>query len=132
MHGDTLCTGDAEYQAFRTYAHDPGNQRRFLSQPLAERRTQMLGMRAESEKSKQAKSAEIMDVAQSAVEKVLREHGYPRLIHGHTHKPALHRHIVDGHDCERWVLADWYTCGSYLHCDAQGCRVIRLPTGHCD
>src|SRR3970282_1612253 len=79
MHGDTLCTDDIEYQKFRAYAHDPGNQRRFLSQPLAERRKPMLGMRAESEKSKHAKSAEIMDVAKSAVEQVLRQPGDPRL-----------------------------------------------------
>ena len=126
MHGDTLCTGDAEYQAFRTYAHDPGNQRRFLSQPLAERRTQMLGMRAESEKSKQAKSAEIMDVAQPAVEKVLREHGYPRLIHGHTHRPARHLHTVDGRRCERWVLPDWYGRGGYLEIGRGAPRLTRF------
>jgi len=122
MHGDTLCTDDIEYQKFRAYAHDPGNQRRFLSQPLAERRQQMLGMRAESEKSKQGKSAEIMDVTQSAVERVLREHGYPRLIHGHTHRPARHLHTVDGRSCERWVLNDWYQRGGYLRCDSGGCR----------
>ena len=126
MHGDTLCTDDIEYQKFRAYAHDPGNQRRFLSQPLAERRTQMLGMRAESEKSKQAKSAEIMDVAQAAVERVLREHGYPRLIHGHTHRPARHVHTVDGRSCERWVLNDWYQRGGYLRCDSEGCRAELL------
>ena len=126
MHGDTLCTGDAEYQKFRSYAHDPGNQRRFLSQPLAERRTQMLGMRAESEKSKQGKSAEIMDVTQSAVERVLREHGYPRLIHGHTHRPARHLHTVDGRSCERWVLNDWYQRGGYLQCDSGGCKAELL------
>jgi len=126
MHGDTLCTGDVEYQKFRSFAHDPGNQRRFLSQPLAERRTQMLGMRAESEKTKQGKSAEIMDVTQSAVERVLREHGYPRLIHGHTHRPARHLHTVDGRRCERWVLNDWYERGGYLRCDSGGCRAERL------
>jgi len=126
MHGDTLCTGDVEYQTFRSYAHDPGNQRRFLSQPLAERRTQMLGMRAESEKSKQGKSAEIMDVTQATVERVLREHGYPRLIHGHTHRPARHLHTVDGRSCERWVLNDWYERGGYLHCDSSGCRAELL------
>ena len=126
MHGDTLCTDDIEYQKFRAYAHDPGNQRRFLSQPLAERRQQMLGMRAESEKSKQGKSAEIMDVTQSAVERVLREHGYPRLIHGHTHRPARHVHTVDGRSCERWVLNDWYQRGGYLRCDSGGCKAELL------
>lgn len=126
MHGDTLCTDDADYQNFRAYARDPGNQARFLAQPLATRREQMLGMRVESEHSKQAKSAEIMDVAPAAVESVLREFGYPRLIHGHTHRPALHVHQVDGHACERWVLNDWYQRGGYLSCDRDGCSAHAL------
>ena len=122
MHGDTLCTDDLEYQKFRVYAHDPGNQRKFLAQPLEERRKQMLGMRAESEKSKQVKSTEIMDVTPAAVEQVLRHHGYPRLIHGHTHRPTRHMHVVDGHACERWVLTDWYGRAGYLDCDENGCK----------
>ncbi|HZW86898.1 MAG TPA: UDP-2,3-diacylglucosamine diphosphatase, partial [Gallionella sp.] len=48
----------------------------------------------------------------------------PRLIHGHTHRPARHEHMVDGNQCERWVLGDWYQHGSALRCDAQGCRNI--------
>lgn len=126
MHGDTLCTDDVEYQKFRAYAHDPGNQRRFLAQPLAERKKKMLGMRAQSEKSKQDKTAEIMDVTPAAVEKALRESGYPRLIHGHTHRPARHAHVVDGHACERWVLTDWYGRAGYLRCDAGGCTAVSL------
>jgi UDP-2,3-diacylglucosamine hydrolase len=126
MHGDTLCIDDVEYQKFRAYAHDPDNQARFLAQPLAARREQILGLRAQSERSKQEKSIEIMDVSQSAVAEALRSHGYPRLIHGHTHRPARHVHVVDGHTCERWVLNDWYQRGGYLHCDASGCRLINL------
>jgi UDP-2,3-diacylglucosamine hydrolase len=127
MHGDTLCTEDIEYQKFRTYAHDANNQRQFLAQPLAARRDQMRGMRAKSEQVKQEKSVEIMDVTQTTVEAALRAHGYPRLIHGHTHRPAQHTHSVDGHSCERWVLGDWYGRGSYLRCDASGCKVTLLP-----
>jgi len=126
MHGDTLCTGDVEYQKFRVYAHDPENQRKFLAQPLPARRQQMLGMRAQSEKSKQAKPVEIMDAASAAVEQALRRHGYPRLIHGHTHRPARHDHVVDGHHCERWVLNDWYERGGYLRCDSGGCKAELL------
>jgi UDP-2,3-diacylglucosamine hydrolase len=126
MHGDTLCTGDVEYQKFRAYAHDPANQRRFLSQPLAERKKQMIGMRAESDQRKRGKSAEIMDVAPAAVEQTLRDHGYPRLIHGHTHRPARHVHKVDGRECERWVLNDWYERGGYLRCDSRGCKAELL------
>lgn len=120
-HGDALCTDDVDYQRFRVYARDPGNQAKFLAQPLATRREQMLGLRAQSEASKQQKTAAIMDVAPAAMEALLREHGYPRLIHGHTHRPAHHLHTVDGHRCERWVLNDWYETGGYLRCDAAGC-----------
>jgi len=125
-HGDALCTGDADYQRFRAYARDPANQARFLAQPLPARREQMLGMRAQSEASKQQKSEAIMDVAPAAVEDLLRRHGYPRLIHGHTHRPAQHVHEVDGHRCERWVLNDWYRRGGYLRCDAKGCTAVLL------
>ena len=67
-----------------------------------------------------------MDVASAAVESALRSNGYPRLIHGHTHRPARHVHVVDGHECERWVLADWYERGSYLRCDNAGCAAVTL------
>lgn len=126
MHGDTLCTDDLEYQQFRLYAHNADNQRKFLAQPLQARRDQMLGMRAKSEQVKKQKSTDIMDVSKAAVAAVLRMHGYPRLIHGHTHRPARHVHNIDGRTCERWVLADWYQRGSYLRCDASGCEAIRL------
>jgi UDP-2,3-diacylglucosamine hydrolase len=67
-----------------------------------------------------------MDVNPEAVAAALREHGYPRLIHGHTHRPARHDHEVDGRHCERWVLPDWYEGGGYLRCDAAGCSAFSL------
>lgn len=126
MHGDTLCTDDVEYQKFRVYARNPGFQQRFLSQPIAERKKQMLEMRMKSEQHKQGQAAEIMDVAPATVEQALREHAYPRLIHGHTHRPAHHVHMVDGRRCERWVLNDWYQRGGFLRCDAGGCKAELL------
>ena len=126
MHGDTLCTEDVEYQKFRIYMHDPANQRRFLDQPLAERRKQVLGIRAASEEHKRQTKLEIMDVSTAAVERTLREFGYPRLIHGHTHRPARHEHVVDARACERWVLNDWYERGGYLRCDSSGCVAVTL------
>jgi UDP-2,3-diacylglucosamine hydrolase len=128
-HGDALCTDDVDYQRFRLYARDPGNQQKFLAQPLEARREQMRGMRAQSEASKQQKSGAIMDVAPASVEALLREHGYPRLIHGHTHRPARHVHAVDGHSCERWVLSDWYETGGYLRCDSKGCTAVAISAG---
>jgi UDP-2,3-diacylglucosamine hydrolase len=126
MHGDTLCTDDVEYQRFRAYAHDPLTQSLFLAQPLAARRAQLKGLREKSDTAKQAKAAAIMDVNAAAVEDALRAAGYPRLIHGHTHRPARHVHVVDGHACERWVLANWHESAGYLRCDAEGCAAIAL------
>jgi UDP-2,3-diacylglucosamine hydrolase len=126
MHGDTLCTDDVEYQKFRAYARNPQNQARFLAQPVAARHAEMEALRRRSESAKQDKTAEIMDVNPEAVEQALRRAGYPRLIHGHTHRPARHVHRIDGHECERWVLGDWYDTGSYLRCDASGCESITL------
>ena len=126
MHGDTLCTDDVEYLKFRAYARDPRNQARFLGQDVAARRAEVEGLRLRNIDAKLGKSAEIMDVNADAVAEVLREHGYPRLIHGHTHRPARHVHTIDGHTCERYVLADWYESGSSLRCDAAGCTSIPL------
>ena len=126
MHGDTLCTDDVRYLEFRARARNPAWQREFLAQPLPKRREIIAGLRSENAEEKKLKTEEIMDATQAGIEAALRAHGYPRLIHGHTHRPALHHHSVDGHDCERWVLADWYKSGSYLHCDAAGCRAVRL------
>jgi UDP-2,3-diacylglucosamine hydrolase len=123
-HGDALCTDDVDYQRFRSYARDPGNQQKFLAQSLEARREQMRGMRAQSEASKQQKTDAIMDVAPAAVDALLRQHGYPRLIHGHTHRPAQHLHTIDGQRCERWVLNDWYKTGGYLRCSAAGCSAV--------
>lgn len=122
MHGDTLCTDDVEYMKWRAKAHHPEFQARFLAQPIPERKRLILGMRQKSEEHKQGQAPAIMDVAAATVESVLRESGYPRMIHGHTHRPARHVHIVDKHECERWVLNAWYERGGYLRCDANGCE----------
>lgn len=126
MHGDSLCTDDIDYQRFRAYARNPANQAAFLALPLDTRRQKIREMRRESEQAKSEKSLEIMDVSQDAVTETLRAHGYPRLIHGHTHRPAHHRHGVDGHICDRWVLPDWHGGGGYLELDAAGCRLRSL------
>ena len=126
MHGDTLCTLDRDYQAFRREARSETWIRTLLGRPLAERKAAIEALRRQSEQEKRNKSEEIMDVDPAEVEASLRRHGYPRLIHGHTHRPALHLHTVDGHVCERWVLADWYQWGSYLACDESGCRAVQV------
>lgn len=128
MHGDTLCTLDLEYQAFRREARSQTWINDLLRQPLAERKAAVEALRRKSEQEKRSKPADIMDVAPAEVEAALRRYGYPRLIHGHTHRPARHVHTVDGHTCERWVLADWYQGGSFLACDVSGCRAVQLES----
>lgn len=126
MHGDTLCTDDVRYQRYRSWVRRPGLIRAFLALPRGIREAIGGGLKRVSAGEKRIKAPAIMDVNEGAVESALRAHRYPRLIHGHTHRPARHVHVVDGHACERWVLADWYERGSYLRCDAQGCTAIPL------
>ncbi|MBI1887635.1 MAG: UDP-2,3-diacylglucosamine diphosphatase [Nitrosomonadales bacterium] len=123
-HGDILCTGDTEYQRYRAQVHDAAFQQQFLARPLAERKAYIEQLRSRSTTEKQGKDSVIMDVSDAAVAALLREYRYPRLIHGHTHLPDCHEHVVDGHRCERWVLGDWHQQGSALRCDKQGCVAI--------
>ena len=127
MHGDTLCSDDVAYQAFRTQVRSPEWQRAFLAMPLAARKARIEALRKQSEQAKSTKPAEIMDTNAGTVAAALRAHGYPCLIHGHTHRPARHVHAVDGKVCERWVLPDWYETGGYLRCDAAGCEALTFP-----
>ena len=126
MHGDTLCTLDLEYQSFRREVRSETWIRNLLQRPLAERKAAIEALRERSEQEKQSKPDAIMDIDPGEVEATLRRYGYPRLIHGHTHRPARHLHTVDGNICERYVLADWYQSGSYLTCDESGCRPVQL------
>lgn len=125
-HGDTLCTDDVDYQAFRAQVHNPAFQKEFLAQPLSARKTYIMQLRSRSDTEKQHKRMEIMDVNQDAVAKMLRHYHYPRLIHGHTHRAYRHEHVVDGKPCVRWVLGDWDKDGNALRCDADGCAVLKF------
>ena len=111
-HGDSLCTDDLAYQQFRTQVRSTAWQHNFLAKPLAERLGIAEHMRAESQSINQGKSADLMDLNPSATDDFLRQYGYATFIHGHTHQPAQHDHIVDGIHVERWVLSDW--------CETQG------------
>lgn len=125
-HGDTLCSDDVDYQNFRAMVRAPAWQQSFLARPLAQRKTLIEQWRGKSEDEKKYKEAAIMDVNPDSVAAMLRKYGYPRLIHGHTHRPARHAHNIDGHACERWVLPDWDQEGGYLRCDESGCYAIHI------
>lgn len=126
-HGDALCTDDAAYQQFRRMVRSEDWRTQFLALPLPQRKAQIEQLRAQSEQSKRVKAMDIMDASCDAVIDLLRRHHYPRLIHGHTHRPAKHLHQVDGHNCERWVLGDWDSKASALRCDSSGIRWEIIP-----
>jgi len=125
-HGDLLCSGDTAYQKYRIQVHSAEFQQQFLARPLPERKAYIAELRARSRMEKTCKDEELMDVSTTAVEAMLREHDYPRLIHGHTHRPARHEHLVDGHRCERWVLDDWDVAPGVLRCNTTGCTPLLL------
>lgn len=124
LHGDTLCTDDHDYQAWRRTARAAAWQREFLAKPLGARREAIAGLRETSRELVAAKRAEIMDVNQAAVREAFRHLKLRHMIHGHTHRPARHEHEVDGARCERWVLPDWYGRGGYLALDDVGPRLV--------
>lgn len=107
-HGDALCTDDTDYQKFRQQVRDSAWRGAFLAKPLAERKAIAAALRQQSEESKREKTQYAMDLNAGATDDFLREHGYATFIHGHTHLPATHDHIVDGIHVERWVMADWH------------------------
>ncbi len=127
MHGDNLCIGDTDYQAFRRQVRDPRWQQAFLSKPLPERALLAQTAREHSQASTQTKAAAIMDVDQSSVEQTMRDYGVKRLIHGHTHRPAVHDFSLDGSPAQRIVLGDWYDQGSALVCRPECCDLVTLP-----
>lgn len=100
-HGDALCTDDIDYQVFRQQVRDTTWQQQFLAQPLAQRKAQIEQIRQRSSAGKMVKAESIMDVNNNSVHELLRAHGYPQLIHGHTHRPAHHLHHFDEHTCDR-------------------------------
>ena len=113
-HGDVLCTDDKDYQRFRQFTRRPGVQRRFLALPRPTRRALASAARAGSRAHTQGMPERIMDVTPDAVTALLRAGAADLLIHGHTHRPAVHELQVDGRKATRIVLGDWYEQGSAL------------------
>ena len=127
LHGDTLCTDDAEYQTFRAQVRDPAWRARTLALPLAQRRMLAGQLRETSRQAIRQKAADITDVNPTAVDQALRARGVHCLIHGHTHRPAIHHWSLDGQPVRRVVLGDWHDQGSVLVCDTAGWRLEPLP-----
>lgn len=126
-HGDVFCTDDLPYQELRSIVRQPGWQRRFLSLPLGTRRALATAARAGSKAHTERQIPVLMDVNPDAVARALQATGAHRLVHGHTHRPAVHEFTVDGRRLERVVLAPWYESASCVAIDAAGVREVPLP-----
>jgi len=127
MHGDALCTDDRPYQRLRATVRDLGWQRRFLELSIAQRRALSVAARDGSRAHTAAAGYAITDVNEDSVAGVLRRSGAQLLLHGHTHRPAVHQIHVDGRVCTRIVLGDWYDQGSVLSWDERGYALASLP-----
>ena len=127
MHGDSLCTDDAEYQQFRAMVHNPQWQAQFLAKAIPERIAMAKQARQESMSRNSALAEEIMDVNDDAVRAAMEKQGVRRLIHGHTHRPKVHNLETRDGKAQRIVLGDWYDQGSLLRCEDGECELMELP-----
>ena len=123
MHGDTLCIDDVEYQKFRKMVRDPLFISDFLSKSVEERIAISAKYREISKTETASKKMDIMDVNQQQVEDSMIENKVNQLIHGHTHRPAIHDFTAGGKPMKRIVLGDWYKQGSVLSCNDKGCQL---------
>ena len=133
MHGDLLCTGDTAYQAFRAQTRNPTWQAQFLAQSLAARLAFAAQARAASaahqggmKQNDKAQFETLTDVTPATVDATLAQFGIDMLIHGHTHRPAIHDLTVHGQACRRIVLGDWYEQGSVLRVEPHVVTLERL------
>jgi len=127
MHGDLLCTDDVDYQQARLMLRNPAFVADFLAKPLAVRAALAAEYRRRSGEATSLKAEDIMDVNAGAVAQAMREHGVRRLIHGHTHRPAIHALQGDGEPAERIVLGEWHDdAGQCVRVTANGVGVEQV------
>ncbi len=123
-HGDALCIDDRPYQRLRALLRDAEVQRSLLSLGI-ERRQAIAGeARRGSRQHTGSTDPGLMDVNDGAVATVFRDSGAEFMVHGHTHRPALHEYTIDGRSCVRAVLGDWHRHGMVLRWDARGYELV--------
>jgi UDP-2,3-diacylglucosamine hydrolase len=120
MHGDSLCTRDEQYMAFRAQARSPEWQQQILSLPLEQRRALAQQLRESSAEANSNKAEDIMDVTPAEVENAMQQAGVALMIHGHTHRPAVHALQLGEQAATRVVLGDWHHSGWLLRYSPQG------------
>jgi len=129
MHGDTLCTDDHHYQRLRRIVRNPVVKALLRMLSVSQREKLAERMRAGSKahiESMDRTAPEIMDVNADEVVRTFRRFNVRYLVHGHTHRPAVHRVSIDGHDAVRIVLGDWYEQGSVLRWTERGYELAGL------
>jgi UDP-2,3-diacylglucosamine hydrolase len=129
MHGDALCTDDRAYQRLRATVRDADWQRQFLALSIDSRQALAGAARAGSQAHTAAMEHAITDVNADSVAMAFRAAGTSTLLHGHTHRPAIHALEVDRRPCTRIVLGDWYDQGSVLRWDHDGPELQSLSRG---
>ena len=127
MHGDSLCTQDLAYMAFRSKSRSWWWPRLVLLTPRSYRLKRAAAYRAHSQMAKQSKSAAIMEVTLEEVRRLMAGHQVQRLIHGHTHRPACHQVSLPQGQGWRWVLGEWHHSLSYLKVTANSCELLFTP-----
>jgi UDP-2,3-diacylglucosamine hydrolase len=127
LHGDVLCTADTSYQRLRRILRNPVTLFVLRHLGLDARRKLGRKLRAGSQMHVGATAAQIMDVTPDEVVAALRRAGVRTMVHGHTHRPAIHALQVDGQPARRIVLGDWYTQGSVLEWRDDGVELRSLP-----
>ncbi|TXH87069.1 MAG: UDP-2,3-diacylglucosamine diphosphatase [Pseudomonas sp.] len=120
MHGDSLCTLDVGYMKLRRLLRNPLSLFILHNLPLATRHKLARKLRNESRAQTRMKAREIIDVTPDEVPRIMAEHGVRTLIHGHTHRPAVHQLLVNRQPARRIVLGDWDTQGWALQVDENG------------
>ena len=127
LHGDTLCTRDVDYQAFRKKSRRWWWQAIIKSLPLFFRRKIAENYRKQSAESTALKPQDIMDVTEEEVVKSLEKHRCQLMIHGHTHRPAIHDILANNQPAQRIVLGDWYEQGSWLKISNKKIEILNHP-----
>lgn len=127
LHGDELCTRDLDYMTFREKVRDKDFQQEFLSHSIPERINIAMQAREESKKDQKTKSTEIMDVTPEEVIKAFSQHNCDFMLHGHTHRPAVHDLSVEGTPKQRIVLGDWDTLVWYVKWNDTGYNLKHYP-----
>ena len=127
MHGDVLCADDHSYQRLRRIVRNPLTQWIFRHMSLDRRRRLAQRLREGSRMHVGGAAPEIMDVNAQAVTAALRHAGVKTLVHGHTHRPAIHMLDLDGTAAKRIVLGDWHSQGSVLEWSESGVELRTLP-----